>query len=101
MCKTNLLTQTQFLAVLFPLVNFRSGELQRVAIARALVRQLRILFADEPTGNLDSMNSYKIQELFFKIRDQLKIDLVVVTSDLHFAQKFPSIMHLKDGRQSE
>ena len=77
------------------------GELQRVAIARALVRQPRILFADEPTGNLDSMNSYKIQELFFKIRDQLKIALVVVTHDLHFAQKFPRILHLKDGRWSE
>jgi lipoprotein-releasing system ATP-binding protein len=77
------------------------GELQRVAIARALVRQPRILFADEPTGNLDSMNSYKIQELFFKIRDQLKIALVVVTHDLHFAQKFPRILHLKDGRWSD
>lgn len=77
------------------------GELQRVAIARALVRQPRILFADEPTGNLDSMNSYKIQELFFKIRDQLKIALVVVTHDLHFAQKFPRILHLKDGKWSE
>lgn len=77
------------------------GELQRVAIARALVRQPRILFADEPTGNLDSMNSYKIQELFFKIREQLKIALVIVTHDLHFAQKFPKIMHLKDGRWSE
>tara|TARA_B110001454_G_scaffold183141_1_gene178118 strand:- start:53996 stop:54673 length:678 start_codon:yes stop_codon:yes gene_type:complete len=77
------------------------GELQRVAIARALVRQPRILFADEPTGNLDSMNSYKIQELFFKIREQLKIAIVVVTHDLHFAQKFPRIMHLKDGRWAE
>lgn len=77
------------------------GELQRVAIARALVRQPRILFADEPTGNLDSINSYKIQELFFKIRDQLKIALVVVTHDLVFAQKFPRIMHLKDGNWSE
>lgn len=77
------------------------GELQRVAIARALVRQPRILFADEPTGNLDSMNSYKIQELFFKIREQLKIALVVVTHDLQFAQKFPRLLHLKDGRWSE
>jgi lipoprotein-releasing system ATP-binding protein len=77
------------------------GELQRVAIARALVRQPRILFADEPTGNLDSMNSYKIQELFFKIREQLKIAIVVVTHDLHFAQKFPRILHLQDGRWAE
>jgi lipoprotein-releasing system ATP-binding protein len=76
------------------------GELQRVAIARALVRQPKILFADEPTGNLDSFNSRKIQELFFLIRDQLKITLVVVTHDLHFAQKFPKILHLNDGNWS-
>ncbi len=73
------------------------GELQRAAIARALIRHPKIIFADEPTGNLDSINSRKIQELFFLIREQLKITLVVVTHDLHFAQKFPRVMHLKDG----
>lgn len=73
------------------------GELQRAAIARALIRQPKIIFADEPTGNLDSINSRKIQELFFLIREQLKITLVIVTHDLHFAQKFPKVMHLKDG----
>jgi lipoprotein-releasing system ATP-binding protein len=57
----------------------------------------KIIFADEPTGNLDSINSRKIQELFFLIREQLKISLVIVTHDLHFAQKFPKVMHLKDG----
>jgi lipoprotein-releasing system ATP-binding protein len=58
------------------------GELQRAAIARALIRHPKIIFADEPTGNLDSINSRKIQELFFLIREQLKITLVVVTHDL-------------------
>lgn len=76
------------------------GELQRAAIARALIRQPKIIFADEPTGNLDSVNSRKIQELFFLIREQLKISLVIVTHDLHFAQKFPKVMHLKDGNWS-
>lgn len=76
------------------------GELQRAAIARALIRQPKIIFADEPTGNLDSINSRKIQELFFLIREQLKIALVIVTHDLHFAQKFPRVMHLKDGNWS-
>lgn len=76
------------------------GELQRAAIARALIRQPKIIFADEPTGNLDSINSRKIQELFFLIREQLKIALVIVTHDLHFAQKFPKVMHLKDGNWS-
>ncbi|MCB0370769.1 MAG: ABC transporter ATP-binding protein [Bdellovibrionales bacterium] len=76
------------------------GELQRAAIARSLIRQPKIIFADEPTGNLDSINSRKIQELFFLIREQLKITLVIVTHDLHFAQKFPKVMHLKDGNWS-
>jgi len=73
------------------------GELQRVAIARALVRQPKILFADEPTGNLDSHNSAKIQELFFKLQEQMKLALVVVTHDLGFATRFPKIYRMKDG----
>ncbi|MNL65509.1 Lipoprotein-releasing system ATP-binding protein LolD [compost metagenome] len=73
------------------------GELQRVAIARALVRQPKILFADEPTGNLDSQNSAKIQELFFKLQEQMKLALVVVTHDLGFATRFPKIYRMKDG----
>lgn len=73
------------------------GELQRVAIARALVRNPKILFADEPTGNLDSMNSGKIQELFFQLHEQYKLALVVVTHDLNFATKFPKIYRIKDG----
>ena len=73
------------------------GELQRVAIARALVRQPKILFADEPTGNLDSNNSAKIQELFFKLQEQMKLALVVVTHDLGFATRFPKIYRMKDG----
>jgi ABC-type antimicrobial peptide transport system, ATPase component len=73
------------------------GELQRVAIARALVRQPKILFADEPTGNLDSNNSARIQELFFKLQEQMKLALVVVTHDLGFATRFPKIYRMKDG----
>jgi lipoprotein-releasing system ATP-binding protein len=73
------------------------GELQRVAIARALVRHPKILFADEPTGNLDSYNSAKIQELFFKLQEQMNLALVVVTHDLSFATKFPKVYRMKDG----
>jgi ABC-type ATPase involved in cell division len=58
------------------------GELQRVAIARALVRKPKILFADEPTGNLDSNTSIKIQELFFRLKEEMKLALVIVTHDL-------------------
>jgi len=74
------------------------GELQRVAIARALVRRPRFLFADEPTGNLDSTNSSKIQDMFFLLKEKFNITLVVVTHDVGFAQRFPRVLRLKDGQ---
>ncbi len=74
------------------------GELQRVAIARALVRHPKVLFADEPTGNLDSQTSGKIQELFFRLKDEMKLALVVVTHDLTFATRFPKVYRMKDGQ---
>lgn len=73
------------------------GELQRVAIARALVRHPKILFADEPTGNLDSNTSAKIQELFFRLKEEMKLALVIVTHDLTFATRFPKVYRMKDG----
>ncbi len=73
------------------------GEQQRVAIARALVRKPEILFADEPTGNLDTANGNRIQELFFELKDQLGLTLIVVTHDLNFSSRFPRIMSLRDG----
>lgn len=73
------------------------GELQRVAIARALIRNPRILLADEPTGNLDSENSAKIQGLFFELQKKLGLTLIVVTHDLQFAQAFSKIYRMKDG----
>lgn len=74
------------------------GELQRVAIARALIRKPEVLFADEPTGNLDSENSQKVQDLFFELREKLGLTLIVVTHDLNFAKKFPRVFNVKDGR---
>ena len=74
------------------------GELQRVAIARALIKNPEVLFADEPTGNLDSENSQKIQELFFELRNKLGLTLVVVTHDLQFANLFTRVFKVKDGR---
>ncbi|MFP5518849.1 MAG: ABC transporter ATP-binding protein [Bdellovibrionia bacterium] len=73
------------------------GEMQRVAIARALVRRPKILFADEPTGNLDSQNSLNIQDLFFDLKEKLGLTLVVVTHDLQFAARFPRVLRMKDG----
>jgi lipoprotein-releasing system ATP-binding protein len=73
------------------------GEQQRVAIARALVMKPRVLFADEPTGNLDMANGRMIQDLFFSLQDRLNLTLVVVTHDSSFASRFPKRLHLKDG----
>lgn len=74
------------------------GELQRVAIARALVNDPEILFADEPTGNLDSHNGKIIQDLFFDLIKQMKLTLVVVTHDLKFSERFPRVLRMQDGR---
>lgn len=74
------------------------GELQRVAIARSLVNDPEILFADEPTGNLDSQNAKHIQDIFFDLIKHKKITLVVVTHDLEFAKRFPRQLRMQDGR---
>lgn len=74
------------------------GELQRVAIARAIVRKPKILFADEPTGNLDSKNSMMIQNLFFELKRAYGLTLVVVTHDNHFASKFSRVLRMSDGK---
>lgn len=73
------------------------GEQQRVAIARALVRKPTVLFADEPTGNLDTANAGRIQDLFFELKSRLNLTLVVVTHDPAFAQKFPRVLRMRDG----
>lgn len=74
------------------------GELQRVAIARALVRRPKVLFADEPTGNLDSQNSLHIQNLFFSLKEKYGLTLIVVTHDPAFAQKFNRTIRITDGK---
>ena len=74
------------------------GEQQRVAISRALVRGPEVLFADEPTGNLDTANGQKIQELFFDLKRQMNLTLVVVTHDQAFAARFPRVLHMRDGQ---
>jgi lipoprotein-releasing system ATP-binding protein len=73
------------------------GEQQRVAIARALVRKPEVLFADEPTGNLDTVNGERIQDLFFDLKTRLQLTLVVVTHDQTFARKFPRVLNMRDG----
>ena len=73
------------------------GEQQRVAIARALVMQPKYIFADEPTGNLDSANGLAVIELFKKINLQHKTNVIMVTHDPEFARMAAKTMHLVDG----
>lgn len=73
------------------------GEQQRVAVARALVQRPKVLFADEPTGNLDTENSRQIQELFFSFKMRFGLTMVVVTHDPNFADRFPRRLLLRDG----
>lgn len=77
------------------------GELQRVAIARALVRRPRLLLADEPTGNLDTQNSFKVQDLFFDLQKRFDLTMVIVTHDSQFAQRFPRKQVIRDGVWAE
>ncbi|MCX7674979.1 MAG: ABC transporter ATP-binding protein [Bdellovibrionaceae bacterium] len=74
------------------------GELQRLCIARALVIQPKILFADEPTGSLDSKRALEIQDLLFQMRSELGMALLVVTHDLTFSSRFSRVLRISDGR---
>lgn len=73
------------------------GEQQRVAIARSLVNDPKIIFADEPTGNLDSKNSESIHELFLKLRDELGKTFVIVTHNTQLIKLADIIFEIKDG----
>jgi lipoprotein-releasing system ATP-binding protein len=73
------------------------GEQQRVAIARALINQPSIIFADEPTGNLDSNNANEINDLFLKIRKEMGVAIVIVTHNIALANIADRQLHMKDG----
>ncbi len=73
------------------------GEKQRVGIARALVTKPKIIFADEPTGNLDSNTSETIENMLFDLNREKGITLIVVTHDPDLAAKCRSVIELKDG----
>ena len=73
------------------------GEKQRVAVARALVNEPMVVFADEPSGNLDSKNQEELMDLFVDLRKQFNQTFVIVTHDQYLAQKADRTVHIVDG----
>lgn len=77
------------------------GEQQRAALARAFVTQPAILFADEPTGNLDNATGRRIADLLFELNDENQTTLVLVTHNLDLAGRCNRVLTMDDGRLSE
>jgi lipoprotein-releasing system ATP-binding protein len=73
------------------------GEKQRVAVARALVNKPSVIFADEPSGSLDSRNKDELHRLFFDLRQQFNQTFVIVTHDENLARLTDRTIHMKDG----
>lgn len=73
------------------------GEAQRVAVARALINSPKIIFADEPTGNLDSKNADALHQLFFDLRDKYNQTFVIVTHNKELAERTDRKLVMKDG----
>lgn len=78
--------------------NLSGGQKQRLAIARAIVNQPRIVFADEPTGNLDSTTGETIENLLFDLNKQSGSTLIIVTHDPELAEKCDIQIYIKDGK---
>ncbi|WP_375178609.1 ABC transporter ATP-binding protein [Enterococcus rotai] len=77
--------------------NLSGGQKQRVCIARALVNNPKIIFADEPTGNLDSTTGDKIEQLLFDLNKEKGITLIIVTHDPELAARCDRQIHVRDG----
>ena len=73
------------------------GEQQRVAVARALINNPDRVFADEPTGNLDSANAQELHQLFFDLRKQFNQTFLIVTHNEELSQLSDRVLHMKDG----
>lgn len=73
------------------------GEQQRVSVARALINEPKIIFADEPSGNLDSKNSRELHDLFFELRNEFGQTFVIVTHNEELAKMTDRTLHITDG----
>ena len=74
------------------------GEQQRVAVARALINDPKVIFADEPSGNLDSKSSDLLHKLFFDLRDKLNITFIIVTHNKELSNMTDRKLNLVDGK---
>lgn len=78
--------------------NLSGGEQQRVSVARALINNPAIIFADEPSGNLDRTNAQALHQLFFRLREELNITFVLVTHNEEFADMADRKLKIQDGK---
>lgn len=78
--------------------NLSGGQKQRLAIARAIVNKPSIIFADEPTGNLDSQTGQVVEDLLFKLNKEDGVTLIIVTHDSDLASRCNNVINIKDGR---
>lgn len=74
------------------------GEQQRVAVARALINNPSVIFADEPSGNLDTISAKSLHELFFELREKFNQTFVIVTHNRELAQMSDRMLEMKDGK---
>lgn len=80
-------------------IDLSGGQKQRVVIARALVNNPKVIFADEPTGNLDSATGRLVEDMLFTLNKEHGITLVIVTHDTELAARCDRQMFIRDGRE--
>ncbi|GAA1056885.1 ABC transporter ATP-binding protein [Agromyces luteolus] len=81
--------------------NLSGGQKQRVVIARALVNNPKVIFADEPTGNLDTATGQVVEDILFTLNREQGITLIIVTHDTELAERCDRQIYLRDGRETD